>query len=170
MREKHLMLRCPKCGSNDLIPLGNSPSMISRLLNPLVEEVAGEEYTERAHSVHSGFQNIQYKCNACRHPFYPPLDGTKETKDFEDPCEIILHREKSFVGALMPLYVYLNGDFITTVNNGASVEFTTNKRQNVIVITANDGTAFPDMYQFNAENRKKIEVSFKRKFSETKSS
>jgi predicted membrane protein len=85
----------------------------------------------------------------------PPLEGEQLTI----PCRIVFHRDSNFIGAIAPQYVNLNGLMIGEVNNGKTLEFTTNKRTNSIVVTDRTGGASKP-YPFTAVDGGLVEVHF----------
>jgi hypothetical protein len=86
--------------------------------------------------------------------------GSPEQGQLTTPCKVIFYRDSSFLGALAPQIVNLNGKKISKVNNGKSIEFTTNKKSNIIIVTDHKGGASTP-YQFDTVDGSTIEVHFK---------
>jgi hypothetical protein len=86
--------------------------------------------------------------------------GALGSEQLTTPCKIIFFRDKALFGAIVPQTVNLNGREIGDVNNGKSIEFTTNKKSNAITVTDRAG-GISKPYKFDAVEGGLIEVHFK---------
>jgi hypothetical protein len=86
--------------------------------------------------------------------------GSPEQEQLTYPCKVIFYRDKSMLGALAPQIVNLNGREISEIHNGKSIEFTTNKKSNAIVVTDRTG-GVSKPYPFDAVEGGRIEIHFK---------
>lgn len=165
MERRHLSIRCPKCGTNRLRPLG-----ISGALRNLVDQQFGLVGRFLAGSLDKpGYdskfhEDIEYKCLECKEKFFVLKRTNADHHDFEAPFTITFYREKKFAGAVMPQVVFLNGHAIGTVKNGQTIQFSTNKLNNEIVVTDHNGMAFPDYLPFLASEGGSMQVKFALKF------
>ena len=158
-------LKCPACGSDDVVATGTKGALRRTLvetfvLGGLIGALIGKPAVEGP-----GGRNIQYKCKACGHGFVPEAKPPEIQEHMTTACKIVFHRDKGFVGALRPFYVYLNGRQVGPVANGQAIEFTTNTKSNTITVTDAVGTAFKEVYRFEAAEGGLVTVHFNRKFS-----
>jgi len=134
---------CPECGSSNTWTKGAKGATGRALLGGGVLDAAG---------LVSHDLRLRYKCRDCRHSFVAE-EGEWDAGQLVEPCTIVLHREKGFKGALIPLVVHLNGTQVGTVANGASIEFQTFVRSNTIVVADHNGATRKGMAQmFEAED------------------
>lgn len=146
METRHANIRCSECGSNRLSPVG-------------VGGVVGKiGYDQNIH------EDIEYKCLDCKNRFFVLKRLNADHDDFEAPFTIIFTREKRFTAALHPQSVYLNGFLAGVVKNGQTIQFTTNKLNNEIVVTDHNGMAFSDYLTFAASEGGFMQVKFAFKF------
>lgn len=165
MERRHLSIRCPKCSSDRLRPLGVSGALSnfgSQQFGLVGRFLAGSfdkpGYDPKIH------EDIEYKCLACNEKFFVLKRYNADHNDFEAPFTVTFFREKKFVGAAVPQVVFLNGYSVGVVKNGQAIQFSTNKLNNEIVVTDHNGMAFPDYLPFVANEGGSMNVKFALKF------
>jgi hypothetical protein len=89
-----------------------------------------------------------------------PIAPAFEYQQLSIPCRIIFYRDSSFVGALVPYSVNLNGRRVGEVKNGKSIEFQTNLRSNAIIVTDNMGQS-TNAYRFNGIDGGVVQIHYK---------
>jgi hypothetical protein len=134
---------CPECGSKNAEMVTGAAADLWEAFGRRLEDPLGLSSPDLRPS---------YKCRDCRHRFFGEEAG-REAEQLDEPCTVVLHREKRFAGALMLMTVHLNGTAIGTVANGASIEFKTSVRFNTIVVVDANGYTRKSMGQtFEAED------------------
>jgi predicted nucleic-acid-binding Zn-ribbon protein len=163
--KKHWTARCPKCGSDDLRPRGISGSRgnAGDSTFGIAGKFIGQMFDTAGYDP-AKHEEIEYSCNKCKNHFFVKRKADHSAKDFEEPFTITFYREKKFVGAVTPHIVFLNGDRIGDVKNGQSIQFSTYKIKNVLVVTSVSGDAFPDFLPFIATEGGSMNVRFAFKF------
>jgi len=161
---ENIQIECPMCGSNNVVAKGTKGA-----LGRSIKEVFGfggllGVLVSNTNSNYTNSQRIQYKCLKCGKFFIPETKPLESLEQITTACKIILHRGKNMIGGLRPFYVYLNGKNVGGVQNGQSIEFTTNIKFNTITVTDALGNAFKNNYRFNAEEGGKIVLYFDRYF------
>lgn len=145
---------CPQCGSTATRPKGASGATGRALLGGGVLDALG---------VVSHDLRLRFICQDCSHTFHAE-EGGWDAGSLAEPCTIDLHRAKSMLGAMMPLLVNLNGEQVGTVANGASLQFQTMARHNVLVIADHNGASLDGMSQsFEAEDGGKASFRFEKR-------
>lgn len=161
-------LRCPKCGSDDILPIGKKGAaggeIAAAFFGGAIANLAVSSSASKQ-SV-SAAEPLSYRCKACKNKFTSlPLEAADEDV-LSIPCRINFTRQKSFVGAAVVQMVYLNGISCGPVKNGKSLTLETSNRYNTMYVTDQYGAAFPGAYRFEAEAGGHVDVRFKRKFVE----
>ena len=159
-------LRCPKCGNEDIIPVGKKGAaggeIAAAFFGGAIANLAVSSSASKQ-SV-SSVEPISYRCKACKNKFTSlPFEAADEDA-LPVPCTINFTRKKSFVGAAVVQMVYLNGVSCGPIKNGKTISFQTENRWNTLFVTDAYGVAFPDVYRFEAAPGGEVNVSFNRKF------
>ena len=159
-------LRCPKCGSDDILPIGKKGAaggeIAAAFFGGAIANLAVSSSASKQ-SV-SAAEPLSYRCKACKNKFTSlPFEAT-DGDVLSVPCRINFTRQKSFVGAAVVQMVYLNGISCGPIKNGKTISFHTESRWNTLFVTDAYGVAFPDIYRFEAVPGGEVNVSFNRKF------
>ena len=159
-------LRCPKCGSDDILPVGKKGAagseIAAALLGGAIANLAVSSSASKQTAVAA--EPLAYRCRACGNKFTSlPLEAADEDV-LPSPCTINFTRKKSFVGAAVVQMVYLNGISCGPIKNGKTISFQTENRWNTLYVTDAYGVAFKDIYRFEAVPGGEVNVSFNRKF------
>lgn len=157
-------LKCPHCGSETLSVTGVKGAAGAAVVSGLAFGSLGNIVAGKNAVKNIITDPLQYKCANCKKKFESmPLVASVEDV-LEEVCTVTFTREKSFVGAIVPQIVYLNGVKIGPVKNGESIQFTTQNRYNVLFVTDQYGVAFKSEYRFEAESGGQVSAYFKRGF------
>jgi DNA-directed RNA polymerase subunit RPC12/RpoP len=172
MKEKDMTtnqsgITCPKCNSIDVMAKGTKGALgrtiATLFLGPLIGILIGKSTSDS-----EGSQSVQYKCKKCGNVFISQEKSLESNEQLMGTCKIILYRDKSFIGAIVPRFVYLNGKKIDVIKNGKSIEFTTNMKSNTITVTDHIGNAFKESYKFDTIKGGITEVHFRQKLHWTR--
>lgn len=157
-------LKCPHCGSEDVSVTGIKGALGTAVATDFLFGAVGQIAAGKNAAKNIETQPLQYQCSHCTKKFESlPLCAPPE-EVLDRPCQVTFTREKSFVGAIVPQIVYLNGIKMGAVKNGESIQFATYSRYNVLFVTDQHGVAFKSVYPFEAHPGEEVAASFKRKF------
>lgn len=159
-------LRCPNCGSGDILPLGKKGAMGSEVAAAFFGgAIANLAVSSNASKQSAGpVESLSYKCKSCKNKFASLPFVAADGDVLPVPCKINFTRLKSFVGAAVVQIVYLNGVSCGPIKNGKMISFHTENRWNTLFVTDAYGVAFPDVYRFEALPGGEVHVRFNRKF------
>ena len=157
-------LKCPKCGGQDLLPLGEKGAAAAAFGKQFAFGAIGNLVASSNAQKDAVTSPIQYKCKKCNNKFVsPPLQAGPDEM-LSAPCTVNFTRLSSFVGMAIVHVVYLNGVKVSPVKNGKTVTFPTYLKYNTIFVTDPHGVAFRDIYRFEAQPGGVVNVKFNRKF------
>ena len=77
------------------------------------------------------------------------------------PCQVVVHREKSFVGSLVAFSIQLNGYEVAKLKNGESTQFTTTYQRNVVTGDINTANRLKGGIMFDGLPGGRVEVYLK---------
>jgi DNA-directed RNA polymerase subunit RPC12/RpoP len=151
-------MKCPHCGAYEFRPLGAkgfrgrtvANIFLGWLLIRLFEGNIGN--------------TVVYKCGRCKKKWTALPAPAAGAERLDQPCEINVTRPSGFVGAIVPQFVYLNGEKIAKLKNGQGVTFHTPYSENFLFVTDQTGTAFPESRHFTAKSGESLSFAFNRKF------
>jgi DNA-directed RNA polymerase subunit RPC12/RpoP len=157
-------IQCPSCGGNDLNILGSQGSLAKAIGSTLVFGAIGNILVGSKAVKDLSVQPIQYKCNGCNKTFESGPLAASPDDVLNNPCVVNFERVSSFIGAVVPQIVYINGIRIGPVKNGQTITFQTQTKSNTLFVTDHHGLAFKDKYIFEARPGDNFRVRFNRKF------
>lgn len=162
-------LKCPHCGSEKLTVTGTKGALGAAIATSVAFGAIGNLVAGSNAASNQATEPLKYKCASCGKKFetFPLLAPAQDV--MPAPYTVTFTRAKSFIGAVVPQIVYLNGVKLGAVKNGKSITFTTINRYNSIFVTDQYGVAFKSVYSFEAQPGGNVSVRFKRKFIGTRS-
>lgn len=157
-------LRCPQCGSYDVIAKGQEGALGKSIGTSLAFGAIGSLVSNAGADARIAAAPMQYQCRSCKNKF--PFSPTQPEPDelLSAPAAIEFTRDGSMVGAAVQQFVFLNGLPMGPVKNGKTITFTTGLRYNTLFVTDHFGVAFPEAYRFEALPGSLVRVRFNRKF------
>jgi hypothetical protein len=155
--------KCPQCGSAEWRPIG-LPGFFWRGLLMLPFSLLGLLIGASAMKRRKDNDPFILKCEGCGKKWKSAPSNATQEECLEFPCDITVSRPKSFVGAAMSYFMFLNGIRMGVLKNGGCLNFQTNVRHNIFYAADVSGAVFVDYRRFEAEPNGRITFNFNRKF------
>jgi hypothetical protein len=157
---------CPECGSRDL--------MVKKVrfgygMAAAPEQLRGINTAELAQKHSGNFEKalnpLVCRCRSCKKAFesLPVVAPASELLD--EPCTIHFERTFNLKGALMPVYVFINGICLSPVSTGRRIMFQTPLRHNTVFVT--DGLSMHQIgrtWSLEASGGEEVLLRFSNKF------
>ncbi len=157
-------LRCPQCGSYNVMAKGLSGALGNSLATGLAFGAIGNLVANAGAGERIASAPMEYQCQECKNRFsYMPAQPAPDEL-LSAPATIEFTRGGNMLGAAVQQFVFLNGIPVGAVKNGQTISFTTNLRYNTLFVTDHFGVAFKDIYRFEALAGMTVPVRFNQKF------